>query len=396
MHPALSAERYPPALPAVPAAVGTIFLVDDEPMVTHSLRAMLSLETPYRVLAFNHPQDALNALAQTSPDVVLADFLMPGMDGITLLKAIRQECPHAALMLLTGYADKQSAVDAINEVGIYRYLEKPWDNAHIKLAIEDALERVALLRALEATRQELHDVRQSQRLREDFVATLTHDLRTPMLAAIQTLGFFANGSVGPLLPKQHALIAMLIDSHHQTLDLVNVLLDVYRYESGQQRLLLAPLCLHGVITGVVRELMPLAQAKQHQLVLLAPAQPLPLEVMADARELRRVLTNLVGNAIEYTPPGGCITTGVLGHSTHWQVFVADNGRGIPKADQAHLFQRFSQGTSRQRNSGTGLGLYLSRQIVEAHGGSIGVESQEDVGSRFWFHLPRPQAHHSTV
>lgn len=576
------------------SASGVVFIVDDEMMVTSSLQTMLLLETSYTVHCFNAPASALKEAERLRPEVVISDFSMPEMDGIQFLQRIKALLPEATLILLTGYADKESAIAAINAVGIYRYIEKPWDNDDLKISIANGLERNRLIsdlrqsvteltrarialeqsnhileEAVEARTHELHaawqtlssivnntadgiltldaalrptsinpaaerwlrrvdalrdadllslpievllqaspgtpearradglrtlfsqtiqhhtyevmigdipleagiaplrndngaphavnegsgedavrypasaealedsadaasddpsgfvvvlrDItarREIERLRDDFVSTLTHDLRTPLLAAIQTLGFFADGSLGELPSRQRELIMMLIQSNQDMLGLVNVLLDVYKYEAGQQRLIMDRLSPWLLLEATCQELDALARSRQQTLTLDVPQRDqLPanmsaatLLVQGDKRELKRVFTNLIGNAIHYTPVGGSIhvslslenqveTIGLeelgtekllLRSPAMVQIAVCDNGRGIPATDIAQLFQRFSQGTSRQRSSGSGLGLYLSRQIVEAHHGRIWVDSEVDKGSQFYVQLPLEQ------
>lgn len=536
--------------PATAQRTGTLFIVDDEMMVTSSLQTMLGIETSHTIHCFNNPLDALEQVTVIRPDVIISDFSMPGMDGITFLRNVKQRLPEATLILLTGYADKESAIEAINSVGIYRYIEKPWDNEELKISINNGLERSHLIgdlkqsvadltqaraeleqanqrlealveertRDLRDTYQKLQSIvsntadgiltlnanlavtsinpaaerwlrtvdhlqqadlmslplekllqatsengkpkslirlfdnsqphqvgevligdlpleasiapltppepdgRQSllegksnegfvvvlrniaerkeiERLRDDFVSTLTHDLRTPLLAAIQTLGFFADGSLGDLSSRQQELIAMLIQSNRELLGLVNVLLEVYKYESGRQKLILDTVDLAELIGGIVQELDALANNRGQSLKLAFAdnAAPDTLKLRGDKQELKRVFVNLIGNAINFTPKEGAIRVtlniqaldpenGKPG-KRHIEVCVADNGRGIPAQDIPLLFQRFSQGTSKQRSSGSGLGLYLSRQIVEAHHGTIWVESEEGKGSRFFVTLP---------
>ena len=245
------------------------------------------------------------------------------------------------------------------------------------------------------------------------MSTLTHDLRTPLLAAIQTLGFFVDGTLGEISPRQQELITMLIQSNRELLGLVNVLLEVYKYESGRQKLILDTVNLAELIGGIGQELEALAQNRGQTLVLNfdspdpEPDNRLkPYQVHGDKQELKRVMVNLIGNAINFTPKGGEIQVSMRlkalqpvegegnGHAQGAtppqaiQICVADTGRGIPAQDIPLLFQRFSQGTSKQRSSGSGLGLYLSRQIVEAHQGQIWVESEENRGSQFYVNLPQ--------
>ncbi len=125
-----------------------ILLVDDEEMVITSIRAYLSLETDYEILAHTKPEEALRRLDDGPIDVIVTDYLMPRVTGLQLLAEAKKKQPEAARVLLTGHADKQSAIEAINEVGLYQYLEKPWDNAQLLLVINSAVERTRLLRGL--------------------------------------------------------------------------------------------------------------------------------------------------------------------------------------------------------------------------------------------------------
>ena len=484
---------------------GIVFIVDDEPMVTSSLKAMLALDTPYAIHCFNSPLEALEKTTELKPDVVVSDFSMPGLEGITFLQKVKELLPEATLMLLTGYADKESAIKAINTIGIYRYIEKPWDNDELKLSIHNGIERANLISSLKRANQHLeklveertHDLqvtykklqsivrnsadgiitvdnqlrmtsvnptaecwlvellktatsvdlvmkpiadflvipetsdlksyfesldgqtlheaaignrplevsiaalpdsegyvlilrditqrKEIERLRDDFVSTLTHDLRTPLLAAIQTLGFFVDGTVGEISDRQKELLTMLIASNQEMLGLVNVLLEVYKYEAGQQKLVFTQVDVGELIQLVCSELGALAHNREQELTTNIP-KTLP-SIRGDKQELRRVFMNLIGNAIHYTPAGGKISVSLSNGNNKLLFAVEDTGRGIPAQDIPKLFQRFSQGTSKQRSSGSGLGLYLSRQIVEAHSGQIGVESEEGKGSRFFVSLP---------
>ena len=125
-----------------------IVIVDDEDMVITSIRAFLQLETEYAVNGFTDPAEAVKHLEATPVDVVISDYMMPKMNGMQLLGKAKEFQPEAARVLLTGHADKQSAITAINDVGLFQYLEKPWDNAQLLLVINSAIERTQLLRQL--------------------------------------------------------------------------------------------------------------------------------------------------------------------------------------------------------------------------------------------------------
>jgi DNA-binding NtrC family response regulator len=132
-------------------------IVDDEEMVLTSLNAYLTLETDYDVRTFTDPAAAVAHLKQSPVDVVVSDYLMPDMNGIQLLGKAREVQPEAARILLTGHADKQSAIEAINTVGLFQYIEKPWDNAALLLVIRNGSERTQLLRSLRSKIQQLDE-----------------------------------------------------------------------------------------------------------------------------------------------------------------------------------------------------------------------------------------------
>jgi DNA-binding NtrC family response regulator len=139
---------------------GRVVLVDDEEMVTQNLEMLLSMETGYESVCFNRPASALEYLKQNEVDAVLSDFIMPEMNGLDLLAQVKEVQPTCSRLLLTGYADKESAVRAINEVGLFQYLEKPWDNEFVMMTLRNAVERSRLLKQLQDKTQSLDTFRE--------------------------------------------------------------------------------------------------------------------------------------------------------------------------------------------------------------------------------------------
>ena len=138
-----------------------IALVDDEEMILTSLRSFLLLETDYEVLTYNGPEKALDEVRRKPIDLIISDYLMPGMNGIQFLLEVKKIHPFATRVLLTGYADKENAIKAINEVGLYQYVEKPWENEDLKLVIQNGLERRFLMEKLEDKIKEVQNVQQN-------------------------------------------------------------------------------------------------------------------------------------------------------------------------------------------------------------------------------------------
>lgn len=152
-----------------PDRTPVLVIVDDEEMVLISLRSFLALETEYEVLTFRSAAEALEAVNGRTIDLVVSDYLMPGMNGIDFLLEVKKLQPYATRILLTGYADKENAIKAINEVGLYQYVEKPWDNDELKLIIQNGLERRFLMEKLE---QKISEVQQVQQNLQDIQAQI--------------------------------------------------------------------------------------------------------------------------------------------------------------------------------------------------------------------------------
>lgn len=516
-------------------SLGKIVYVDDEKILTSTFSTLMKIEGFKDVAVFNNPIEALDYLKDNTPELIISDFLMPEMNGLEFLREAKKLYPEVSMIILTAYADKENAIKTINEIGVYKYIEKPWDNDDLIMNIKNGIERSHLLAdlrekisELEKAKQQLQEYsdkleiivaertkeltiankklsgiinycadgiiiidakgnieqvnpacenmvglsadaltkmkiqeiaytdnpvlnksqkssvkstilglscekseflvrdlyiknvvteeaipveinfaalsdddtdierfvgvirnfsiqKETERLRDDFIATLTHDLRTPLLAAIQTLKFFIDGSLGELKDQQKVLLSTMLQSNEDLLGLVNALLEVYRFESGKLSLCKTVFNIKDLIKQCYDELEPLSQKKEISFELQCDFDD-EILIDADRAEIKRVITNLCGNAINYTNKGGKIEIIAKIVSNGLLFSVVDNGNGIPKEDIPNLFMRFSQGTGKKRSTGTGLGLYLSRQIIEAHGGKIWVESKVNKGSEFSFLL----------
>jgi len=132
-----------------------ILLVDDEDMVVTSIKSFLTLETDYDVKGFTNPAEAMEFIKSSRVDVVVSDYLMPEIDGISFLAQVKAIQPEATRILLTGYADKENAIKAINDVGLFQYIEKPWENEDLRLIIRNGLEKRVLLHRLQEKIQEV-------------------------------------------------------------------------------------------------------------------------------------------------------------------------------------------------------------------------------------------------
>jgi two-component system NarL family sensor kinase len=240
------------------------------------------------------------------------------------------------------------------------------------------------------TRQRLQLQAQEQlaQLRDDFVSTLTHDLKTPLLGALETLRALRSENFGPVSLAQRRVFEVMTRSHQKTLQLVETLMDVYRNDAEGLRLHRQQLDLLTLAEEAVADVVPLATSRQIHLRIRDENSDFRRSycVNGNALQLSRVLVNLLSNAVNHSRRGSSVQVVIGAINGYCQVQILDEGQGIPADELPHLFDRFYQGQSDRQAKGSGLGLYLSRQIVEAHGGKIWAESRSS-GAVFAFRLP---------
>lgn len=243
--------------------------------------------------------------------------------------------------------------------------------------------------AIARQQAELRSQQQLASIREDFVSTLTHDLKTPLLGAIETLKLFQASQFGHVTATQQKVLETMVRSHSTTLQLVETMLDVYRYDNEGLKLHLTPVNLVIVAEEVIATLTDLAATRRVHMVLSYGESEFrrSLWVKGDSLQLQRVFVNLLINGINHSPRGGKVEVIVESHASEQVVRILDSGQGITEEELAHIFERFYQGHSDRQTKGSGLGLYLSRQIIEAHEGTIWAENRSSRGALFGFRLP---------
>jgi signal transduction histidine kinase len=247
-----------------------------------------------------------------------------------------------------------------------------------------------LNRQLNESNRELNEanakLRELSEMREEFLALTTHDLRSPLTVISGVISFFTSGRLGELSPEQQNMVAMMERNTQSLIELVNDLLDASKLESGTMRLETAAIDIRGVIDELRETMLPMAKEKEIELVETFPDN-LP-RVEADRTKLRRILVNLLSNALKFTPKGGRVEVRAEQLDGRVSIAVSDTGVGIAPEDVARLFDKYEQARSRatRGEKGTGLGLYITKQLVELHGSRIKVESEVGKGSTFSFTL----------
>jgi PAS domain S-box-containing protein len=250
-----------------------------------------------------------------------------------------------------------------------------------------ALEREGQLEGWQVIGRDVSERRRLEEMKSQFLATVSHDLRTPLASIMGFTEMLMEGSPGSLTEVQAEFLGIVFENSNRLLALVTDLLDISKLEVGRIQLEMTTIDLPTLITGVMDEIGPLAQKKGISL-RVDIAEGLP-RTQGDQRRLEQVLNNLLSNAVKFTPEGGMVQLTAELKGEHLMVTVKDTGVGVPPDDLTHVFQAFHRGrnATKQAIEGTGLGLSIAKALVEAHQGAIGVESELDKGSTFWFTLP---------
>jgi two-component system phosphate regulon sensor histidine kinase PhoR len=459
-----------------------VWIVDDSPL--DAARARHVLEGTYAVEVFTDGSAMLEHLSSHgAPDVLVLDWIMPGITGIDVCRFLRAESggqSRVAILLLTMQTRTDDIVEGL-AAGANDYLVKPFADPELRARV-DALVRTnrlleraqraeaSVLQLLEHAPDPLINVdgdgrisyvnaetqrvlgkdahelrglplatilptlatehlgdacaslplpdvtigeqifsptirslpgsgdarltialrdvtsrRQKEARRLDFYSIIAHDLRSPLGAMLMRTDLMLRGHRGVLSAEVIGDLRKIDGNMRRLVALINDFLDFARMEDAGHRMERAPVDLGGLLTDVVDEFQPLVESTGQKLRL--EVQGGAVVARGDGRRLQQVLTNLLTNAIKFAPAAGRIGLIARQVGSWCEVIVEDDGPGIPPEILPTLFQRYSRGAATHQASGTGLGLLIVRQIVEAHGGTVGVDSAPGQGSRFWFRVP---------
>ncbi|MBI1256451.1 MAG: response regulator [Chloroflexi bacterium] len=384
---------------------GQLLIVDDEEEILKALRRQFRRD--YDVYVARSAEEGYKIMIETPIQVIISDQRMPGMNGADFFGKVKSEFPDAIRLLLTGYADIQAVIAAINEGSIYRYITKPWDPTELDTIVREAFNRFKLIVQNRRLMQELQEqnAQLEQRVRERtaaleeanqhmqtlitqkdaFLGMAAHDLRTPITVVQGFADLLVHARANPEDTKE--FVGIIRDTLNQMLSLLDDILDITAIASG--KLTLRPDVVE--VKTFVERIVKLNRyiGAQKQIALVADLEPKLPAMAFDPQRIEQVLNNLISNAFKFSHTDKTVTVRVRRIDQSVEFSVIDQGQGIP-ADEIDKvfgeFQRVSTKPTADEHS-TGLGLSICKRIVQLHEGQIGVESEVGVGSRFFFTLP---------
>jgi len=376
-----------------------VLIAEDNPVERRLLRSAVE-SLGHTCLEAADGAAAWRQYQRRGADVLISDWLMPGLDGPELCRRVRAHGrgPYTYFLFLTGLDEKGDVIAGLR-AGADDYVAKPLDVDDLAARLSVAQRVTSLeeerVRLLEGERHARLQAEEALRVRDDVLAAVSHDLNNPLTAIRGTTALLrrraqrADGSAGAqLIEALDEGLQRIAAAATRMSTWIQDLLDVTQLEMGQRLSLnLEPTDLVALAQQAAADER---QATQHHRIRVEAARP-ALTGPCDAARLRRVLDNLLSNAVKYSPAGGEITVSLATAEREGQLWavlqVRDQGVGIPVADQAHVFERFRRAGNVGRITGMGLGLAGARAVVEQHGGSLDLQSQEGVGSTFTVRLP---------
>jgi signal transduction histidine kinase len=360
-----------------------VLLVDDNADMRQYIAYLLS--PTYDVAEIRDGATALAAVSRDVPDLILADVMMPGMDGLALLRALRSDerTRGVPIILLSARAGEDARVEGL-QAGADDYIVKPFTARELLARVRASMNLVEMRRELTRAQLEIE-------AKTRFLTTMSHELRTPINATLGYLQLMEMELDGPISTKQRASITRIEHNQRHLLGLISQILDLSRLRAGRAQFDIRPMPVREALDDVVEMIEAQARTKGIALeVQPVHAQADSVMALGDANKVRQVLLNLLANALKFTPSGGRILVSYGRDASDVVIRVRDTGVGIPAARLEAIFEPFVQlgnGSTTQRD-GTGLGLAISRDLAHGMGGELSATSNEGKGSVFTLTLPQ--------
>lgn len=365
-----------------------ILVIEDESLIRDEVIDWLRFEG-YEVVGAENGQLGLEAAYHETPDLIISDIAMPVMDGHEVLIEIRSSShfDHVPFIFLTASADRDSIRKGM-DMGADDYLTKPFTHSEVLNMVRTRLGKKAALDAQIQSQMgwfnaALDEEREKRLLKTRLVAMFSHDFRNPLTTILSSSNILRSYDNRLSLEQKKTQLNRIDASVHLLVQMLEDMLMVAQMESGSLVFSPQPIRLAEFVAGIVDEFRLISEGS-HTLTLQADVTE-PIE--ADPKLLRQILANLMSNALKYSPDETEVRVSVRRQDNHLTFAIEDQGIGIPEVALSHLFEPFHRASNATSVKGTGLGLTIVKQAAELHGGSIAVESQQDIGTRVIVTLP---------
>jgi len=355
-----------------------IVIIDDEEVVLDSCTQILKGGN-YQITTAMNGDHGLKLVREFQPDLVFVDLKMPGISGFEVLENIRELDPTVVTIVITGYATVNSAVEAMKN-GAYDFLPKPFTPDEFRLITQRGLDKRRLVLETIALRRE------KEMLREHFAAIVSHELKAPLSAVQQNLFVLEDELSDKLTEEQKIRIERMKSKINDLINLIHTWLRVISVDVRKIQESFKPTSVTSIISKAIESVQSHATRKDIELVS-SVNEPLRL-VSGDEGTLVEALVNILGNAVKFSRVGSKIFIKAKEKENDLIISVSDTGIGVSPEDLPYIFEDFYTGKTDQVNEkGRGIGLAITRRIIEAHNGSISVESELGKGSTFVIRLP---------
>jgi len=359
----------------------TVLIAEDNTELAAYIESVL--ESFCRVLVAKDGQEALDTMKAVVPDVIISDIMMPEIDGLTLCKEIKSDpiLKSTPVVLLTALTNRESLIKGW-ESGADEYLFKPFHPKELTTRIKGILNGVSERKRAEMLALQQQKAQQTR----DFMSTLAHDMQVPLLGSSRVFDMLLDGKLGEVPDEIRTLIGQIQDRNKFLLKITECLLEIYRYESGGKDMEFSNVDTKKLVEDVAAEYSK--AAKDKNITVQCTVQANMQKCSADEKALKLLLNHLIDNAIKYGAEGSIVQIRQEDDGEDLILEVTNTGSYIDEASRKMLFDKFWRGQPGKRFvANTGLGLYLCKRIVDAHGGTIVCESNEDTVTTFRVSIP---------
>lgn len=354
--------------------IGILYL-DDEEQNLLSFQALFRRD--YKVFTTTSAQEAINILSNNPIQIIFSDQKMPEVSGVEFFETILHDFPNAVRILLTGYADIEAVIDAINKGQVYRYVTKPWEANDLRICVDNAMEKFRKDQELISKNRELEKANSEL---EKFVYSASHDLRAPL---VSIKGLVNVARMEELEPKAMVYLDMIERSTNKLNDFVSNIINYY--QNNQTDELLEEINFNSLADEIIARYEHY-EGSENITFRKDITQTAPFK--SDGHRIRMIMNNLVSNAIKFSDlkkPQAFIDIQVSQNKDKALIKIADNGIGISPDVLPGIFEMFY--STKDKNIGSGIGLYIARQAVMKLNGNISASSEQSKGTRFTFEIP---------